>query len=118
MNVLVFGTDNDADTFVDLMDTDKHFIFRKKNYTVTSDYDEFLKKLSDPQDVVFILANGAKGMESVIATKNICTKLPIIWFSNDKDFGAQSYRLGTDYFATKPVTNEHLALVAKKLRLC
>ena len=57
-------------------------------------------------------------MESVIATKSLCPKLPIIWFSNDKDFGAQSYRLGTDYFATKPVTNEHLALVAKKLRLC
>ena len=118
MNILVFGTESDTDTFIDLMDTDEHFIFRKKSYTKTSDYDEFLKKLNNPQDIVFILANGAKGMESVIATKNLCPTLPIIWFSNDKDFGAQSYRLGTDYFATKPVTNEHLALVAKKLRLC
>lgn len=118
MNILVFGTENDADSFVDLMDYNEHFVFRKKNYTKTSDYDEFLKKLNDKQDVVFILANGAKGMESVIATKDLCPKIPIIWFSNDKDFGAQSYRLGTDYFATKPVTNEHLTLIAKKLRLC
>ena len=29
MNILVFGTESDTDTFIDLMDTDEHFIFRK-----------------------------------------------------------------------------------------
>lgn len=79
---------------------------------------EFLKRLKEKQDLVFILENGARGMESVIATKDTCPETSIVWFSNDKDFGAQSYRLGVEYFATKPITNEHLALVAKKLMLC
>ena len=118
MNILVFGADNETDNFVDMMDSHQDFVFRKKIYTKTSDYDDFLRKLKGKYDVVFILTNGAKGMESVIATKDLCPKTPIIWFSNDKDFGAQSYRLGTEYFAAKPITDEHLVLVAKKLRLC
>ncbi len=118
MNILVFGSDSEAGDFIEMIDTCQHFLFRKKCYKFESDYDEFLKRLEENQDLVFILANGAKGMESVIATRDTCPQTPIIWFSDDKDFGAQSYRLGVEYFATKPVTNEHLALVAKKLRLC
>ncbi len=118
MNILVFGADSETDDFIDMIDTCQHFLFRKKSYKRESDYDEFLKRLKEKQDLVFILENGARGMESVIATKDTCPETSIIWFSNDKDFGAQSYRLGVEYFATKPVTNEHLALVAKKLRLC
>lgn len=118
MNILVFGSGNEIDHFVDLMDSSEHYIFRKKSYTITNDYDEFLKALKAPQDIIFVMENGACGMESVIASKSICPKTPVIWFSNDKNFGAQSYRLGAEYFGIKPITNEHLALVSKKLRLC
>ena len=118
MNILVFGSDSETDDFIEMIDTSQHFLFRKKSYKCESNYDEFLKRLNDKQDIVFVLENGARGMESVIATKDTCPETSIVWFSNDKDFGAQSYRLGVEYFATKPVTNEHLALVAKKLRLC
>ena len=118
MNILVFGSDSETDDFIEMIDTSQHLLFRKKNYTCESSYDEFLKRLKDSQDIVFVLENGARGMESVIATKDACPHTPIVWFSNDKDFGAQSYRLGVEYFATKPITQEHLALVSKKLRLC
>ncbi|MBO5356965.1 MAG: hypothetical protein J6A95_04280 [Clostridia bacterium] len=118
MNILVFGSGNEVSELIDLMNSHENYIFRKKNYTYTSDYDELLKSLKAPQDIIFVLENGAKGMESVIASRDMCPKTPVIWFSNDMHFGAQSYRLGTDYFGIKPVTNEHLALVAKKLRLC
>ena len=118
MNILVFGSGDEADSFIELMDSNEHYIFRKKNYTVTSDYDELLEALKAPQDIIFVMENGARGMESVIASKDMCPQTPVIWFSDDKNFGAQSYRLGTDYFGIKPITNEHLALVSKKLRLC
>ncbi len=118
MNILAFGPKDEISAFFDLIDSHERFIFRKKTYTNVDDYDDFLKALKNEHDVVFILANGAKGMESVIASKSLCPGTPVVWFSNDKDFGAQSYRLGTEYFATKPINNEHLALVAKKLRLC
>ena len=118
MNILVFGSGNEADHLIDLMDSHEQYIFRKKSYTITNDYDEFLEALKGTQDIIFVIENGALGMESVIASKSICPKTPVIWFSNDKNFGAQSYRLGAEYFGIKPVTNEHLALVSKKLRLC
>ena len=118
MNILVFGSGNETEEFVDSIDSHEHYIFRKKSYTRVSDYDDFLKALESPQDIVFVLENGAIGMESVIASKSLCPQTPVIWFSNDKNFGAQSYRLGAEFFAKKPVTNEHLALVAKKLKLC
>ena len=118
MNILVYGSDSETNDFIDMLDSNQYFMFRKKNFICESNYDKFLKQLDDNKDIVFILENGAKGMESVIATKDLCPETPIIWFSNDRDFGAQSYRLGVEYFATKPVTNEHLALAAKKLKLC
>lgn len=118
MNILVFGSCNETEQLIDLINSHEHYIFRKKSYTKTNDYDEFLKMLQKPQDLIFVVENGACGMESVIASKSVCPKTPVIWFSNDKNFGAQSYRLGTEYFGIKPITNEHLALISKKLRLC
>lgn len=117
MNILVFGSSNEADELIDSIDSHEHFIFRKKAFTRVTNYDSFLQELKNPQDVIFVLEDGAIGMESVIASKSLCKKTPVVWFSNDKSFGAQSYRLGTEFFANKPVTNEHISLVAKKLRI-
>ena len=118
MNILVFGSEDEIEHFLDLMDSSEHYMFRKKSYTEASDYDDFLKGLKSPQDIIFVIENGARGMESVIASRDICPQTPVVWFSDDKNFGAQSYRLGAEYFGTKPITNEHLALASKKLRLC
>ena len=115
MNILVFGSDKETEYFTNLVGFNEQFMFRKKNYTKVADYDSFLEMLKDEYDVIFVLENGAKGMESVIASKSLRPETPLIWFSDDKNFGAQSYRLGTEFFGTKPITNEHLSLVAKKL---
>ena len=115
MNILVFGSDKETEDFADLVEFNEQFLFRKKNYTKVADYDGFLELLKGEYDMIFVLENGAKGMESVIASKNLHPETPVIWFSDDKNFGVQSYRLGTEFFGTKPITNEHLSLVAKKL---
>lgn len=117
MNILVFGSGNEVEKFIELIDSHEQYIFRKKTFTKSIDYDSFLDELKKPQDIIFVIEDGAIGMESVIASKSLCPKTPVIWFSNDKNFGAQSYRLGAEFFAKKPVTGEHLSLVAKKLRI-
>ena len=35
--------------------------------------------------------------------------VPVLWFSNDNGFGAQSYRLGCAYFHKKPVSPQILS---------
>ena len=44
--------------------------------------------------MIIVAVDGAIGMEGVIASKNIRPDTAVIWFSDDKAFGAQSYRLG------------------------
>ena len=117
MNILIFGSENETDEVIDLIEANDQFLFRKKNYVKATDYDDFLEKLNADKDVIFVLENGAKGMESAIAAKSLYPKTPVIWFSEDKDFGVQAYRVGAEFFGIKPVTNEHLSLVAKKLML-
>ena len=53
-------------------------------------------------DLIIVLADGADGMEGVIAAKNADGDTPVIWLSDDEGFGAQSYRLGCTYFHKKP----------------
>ena len=77
----------------------------------TDIYDTFLSYLSaDAPQAVFILMDGAIGMEGVIAAKNLCPNCPVVWISNDKGFGIQSYRLGCVFFSDKPLT-------AKKVKI-
>ena len=77
----------------------------------TDIYDTFLSYLSeDAPQAIFILMDGAIGMEGVIAAKNLCPSCPVVWISNDKGFGIQSYRLGCVFFSDKPLT-------AKKVKI-
>ena len=41
--------------------------------------------------------------------KSVCKNVPVLWFSNDNGFGAQSYRLGCAYFHKKPVSPQILS---------
>ena len=56
-----------------------------------------------------IAMDGADGMEGVIAAKSVCKDVPVLWFSDDNGFGAQSYRLGCAYFHKKPVPPQVLS---------
>ena len=91
--------------------------FRKIQYSHAEDYDTYLKKLREREyDIAFILADNAVGMEGVIAAQNVHPKLSIVWFSNDKNFVAQSYRLGVNYFAVKPIDEKIVNLALRRCR--
>ena len=75
----------------------------------------FLKKIrSHEHDIVFVMADNAAGMEGVIAVQNVHPDTSIVWFSNDKNFVAQSYRLGVAYFAVKPIDEKTVSLAIKR----
>ena len=59
--------------------------------------------------LVIVLADGAKGFECVFRTKACRPSLSVFWFSDDREFGMQSYRMDCAYFSTKPVTSEKIA---------
>lgn len=80
-----------------------------------SDYDSFISNLGEgPPELVLVTADGAAGMEGVIAAKSLLKNVPVVWFSNDSGFGAQSYRLGCAYFHPKPVSAEILSAAIAK----
>ncbi len=80
------------------------------------DYDTFITELPRAESNVLIVArDGAEGMESVRAAKILLPDIPIIWFSDDKGFGPESYRVGCNYFSASPISEE---LLAKALKRC
>ncbi len=73
------------------------------------DYDDFRHQLADERhDLIIVTANGATGMEACIGARKIRPDTPLFWFSDDRAFGPQSYRLECTYFATKPVSQTRL----------
>lgn len=80
------------------------------------DLEQLEKKLVDWEPtLLFVLADGAEGMECVYRAKERKPALPVFWFSDDRNFGIQSYRLDCAYFAPKPITEE---TVESALRRC
>lgn len=111
MNVLIYGNATDKELLVQHMKSQACMAFRLINYSYTDDYDTFLKLLRSAEyEMVFVMMDNAAGMEGVIAVQNLHPYTPVIWFSNDKNFVAQSYRLGVTYFAVKPIDEKILKL--------
>lgn len=113
MDVLIYGNAIEKQLLIQHMKTEAHLAFRKIQYSHAEDYDTYLRKLRNHiYDVVIVMADNAAGMEGVMAVQNVHPETPIIWFSNDENFVAQSYRLGVTYFAVKPINEKiiHLAL--------
>ncbi len=72
-------------------------------------YDDFIAGLSERSYHMTIVAqNGAGGMESVRAAKILLPEVPLIWLSDDKAFGPESYRVGCAFFSAAPITPELL----------
>ncbi|MBQ8803955.1 MAG: response regulator [Tyzzerella sp.] len=111
MNVLIYGNATDKELLIQHMKSQACMAFRLINYLQTDDYDTFLKMLkSNEYEMVFVMMDNAAGMEGVIAVQNLHPDTPVIWFSNDKNFVAQSYRLGVTYFSVKPISDKILSL--------
>ena len=104
MNVLIYGNTREKELIIQHMKSEACMAFRLLHFTQTEDYGEFVDKLQKSnQDLIFVTMDNAAGMEGVIAVRNLYPDTPVVWFSNDKNFVAQSYRLGVDYFAVKPI---------------
>lgn len=73
------------------------------------DLEDFEAALVDREPtLVIVLADGAAGMEYVYLSRMRRPNLPVFWFSDDHEFGMQSYRLDCAYFSTKPATPEKM----------
>lgn len=115
MNVLIYGNATDKELLIQHMKSQACMAFRLINYSQTDDYDTFLKLLKTVEyEMVFVMVDNAAGMEGVIAVQNLHPNTPIIWFSNDKNFVAQSYRLGVTYFSVKPINDKILNLALRR----
>ena len=115
MNILIYGTTREKELLVQHMKSQACMAFRLVTYSHADDYDTYLEVLRKHQfDMVFVMADNAAGMEGVIAVQNVQPDIPIVWFSNDKNFVAQSYRLGVNYFAVKPIDEKILSLALKR----
>ena len=105
MRVCFYGTENQFQTFLSHLAHVPKYQGRFAQYAVFPDYDSLVAGLRrEPFDLVFVSHDNACGMEGVIAIRNVQPNVPVIWFSNDEDFGSQAYRLHTDFFHSKPIT--------------
>lgn len=119
MDIVVYGTDADYNACVACINAVPTLQYRQISYTHTDNYDKLIEVLGNATstpNLILVVADGAKGMEAVLAAKQIIPCLPVIWFSNDEGFGAQSYRLGCTFFATKPITDQIMASAIDKYR--
>lgn len=66
-------------------------------------------------DAVVVALQGALGMESAIGVRALDASVPLIWISDDEDFGMQSYRLRARMFLRFPVEEEQ---VTRALQRC
>jgi len=111
MNVLIYGTTQEKELIIQHMKSEACMAFRLLHFTQTEDYDEFVGNLQRGEpDLIFVTKDNAAGMEGVIAVKNLYPDTPVVWFSNDKNFVAQSYRLGVNYFSVKPIDEKMMNL--------
>ena len=110
MRLIFYGTASDKDDFMRAIAALPQWCYRKILVTNCPDYDRFVAALEERMpDCIVIAMDGADGMEGVIAAKSVCKNVPVLWFSNDNGFGAQSYRLGCAYFHKKPVSPQILS---------
>lgn len=87
----------------------KSLMLHNLKYTIVDDYENIHQSLVDSgADVAVVVENGAGGMEAVYRIKESGSNIPVFWFSDDRDFAVQSYRLGCAYFSAKPVTAEKI----------
>lgn len=115
MDVLIYGNAREKELLIQHLKSEACMAFRMVRYSHAEDYDLYLKKLRSREfDIVFVMADNAAGMEGVIAVQNVQPDIPIVWFSNDKNFVAQSYRLGVAYFAVKPIDEKTVSLAVKR----
>ena len=115
MNVFIYGNTLEKELIIQHMKSQACMAFRLLHFAQTEDYDEFVDNLQKCKpDLIYVTMDNAAGMEGVIAVKNLYPDTPVVWFSNDKNFVAQSYRLGVNYFSVKPIDGKMMNLAIER----
>ncbi len=80
---------------------------RLKRFIFYPSYDDFLSGLPDSGCSVTIVAReGASGMEGARAARILLPNVPLVWLSDDKGFGPESYRVGCAFFSHSPINEK------------
>lgn len=115
MRLILYGTEADTSELTAMISAIPELSYRHIRIENHADRDSFLTGLGgSPPDGIVVAMDGASGMEGVIAAKTLFRDIPVLWFSNDGGFGAQSYRLGCTYFHQKPISPEVLSAAIAK----
>lgn len=109
VRTLLFGDPHECNAVVEALGGLDAISDHLHEYCCVSDMEDMDAALVDwAPSLMIVLANGATGMESVYRSRQRRPNLPVFWFSDDHEFGIQSYRLNCAYFSTKPVTPEKI----------
>lgn len=109
VRALLFGDSTECEAVSETLRSLECFSDHIQEYCCVNDMEEFEAALVDwKPSLTIVLADGAAGMESVYRSRQRIPGLPVFWFSNDREFSMQSYRLECAYFSTKPVTAEKI----------
>ena len=109
IKTLMFGNEQECLAAAEVLRALELLSEHMHEHLYVDDLEEFEKSMVDWEPTLLVvLANGAKGMECVYRSRERRPGLPVFWFSDDQDFGVQSYRLNCAYFSTKPVTLEKI----------
>ena len=83
MRSAVYGTKTDREELSRLLSALPEQCYRKIRVTDYPDRDSFIAGLREsPPDIVVVMMDGADGMEGVIAARNICGDVLVLWFSD------------------------------------
>lgn len=109
MNIFLYGRRDEWETLQETIETRTLLSYRQKQFRCYDNYDDFIIGMQEESPTLIIVTiDGAEGMEAVIASRENVPQAKVIWFSDDKAFGPQSYRLDCSYFGVKPITDEML----------
>lgn len=110
IRTLIFGNSDECRKAEEELSALEQLAEKHQEFLHIDDLEEFDRKLVDWEPtLLMVLANGAEGMECTYRARDRRPCIPVFWFSNDPEFGMQSYRLNCAYFSTKPVTGEKLS---------
>lgn len=118
MHIAIYGSDDDFASLKNTIESVPELQYRRFDYHHARNYDKLIELLPEEKiDVMFATMDGAEGMEGVMVARRICPDMKIVWFTNDKGFGAQAQRLECSYFAQKPVNHRLISRVFQQIQV-
>ena len=112
---LLYGQQAECLRIIELLRTMGDLMKGESEYTCVDNWDALQTHLVDwNPDLAIMLADGAAGMEGVYLARDSRPGMPVIWFTDDRDFALQSYRMNCDYFAVKPITEEKMRKILRR----